>query len=64
MVHVMPELFDISLDEVIGELENEVKMRHRVFGRQVAEQRMMQSTKDRRIARIEKAIEWLRERTP
>lgn len=56
----MTDLLPFTRDEVIAELEREVRKRHEVFGRWVENGFMEQGEKDRRIARIEKAIEWLK----
>lgn len=46
-----------SIDEIIKELEREIKMRKEVFGRWVLQGRMSENTKNKRIQIMEQILE-------
>ena len=46
-----------SIDEIIKELEREIKMRKEVFGRWVLQGRMTENTKNKRIQIMEQILE-------
>lgn len=50
--------------EIIAEIEREIKQRHQVYGRWVAEGKMKQGLKDRRIALMEAARQIVQDATP
>ena len=47
------ELFPVTLEEQIAEVEREIAMRRQVYPRQVASGRMKQGVAERRIATME-----------
>ena len=46
-----------GIDEIIKELEREIKMRKEVFGRWVLQGRMSENTKNKRIQIMEQILE-------
>lgn len=56
----MPELFAPSLDDQITEVWLEIRQRHRVYGRMVADGRMKAEQSERKIAVMEAVLETLR----
>lgn len=46
-----------STEEIIKEIEREIKMRKEVFGRWVLQGRMTENTKDKRIKIMEQILE-------
>lgn len=59
----MADLFPITDQEVVQEMERELRMRHQVYTKQVAARTMKQDTADRRIAIVQKIIGDYRGRT-
>lgn len=56
----MPELFSISVADMLAELQRERTMRVRVYGNQIAQKMLKQEVADRRIAIIDAIIERLK----
>jgi hypothetical protein len=52
----MTDLFPITPAEVVTEMERELKMRHHVYTKQVADKKLSRDTADRRIAIVQKVI--------
>ena len=52
----MAELFSPTPDDVIAEIEREIRMREQVYAKQVAARRMSQTMMDRRIELLREAI--------
>lgn len=52
----MTDLFPITAAEVVKEMERELRMRHHVYTKQVADKKLSQDTADRRIAIVQKVI--------
>jgi hypothetical protein len=49
----MPDLFPVTLDEMVREVEREITLRRRVYPRAVASKRMSQDKADKQIAIME-----------
>lgn len=60
----MADLFPITAAEIIKEMERELRMRHQVYGHQVADGKLKQAVADRRIAIVEKIIADYRNEKP
>ena len=59
----MPDLFEITEQDVIKEIETELGYRARVYPRLVARKVMSQDRADWRNACLRKGLEWIKERT-
>ena len=56
----MQELFPIPLDEQISEVEREIRLRYRVYGRRVSDRKMSQAQANKQIALMEAVLDSLR----
>jgi hypothetical protein len=56
----MQELFPIPLDEQIAEVEREIRLRHRVYGRRVSDRKMSQAQANKQIGLMEAVLDSLR----
>lgn len=57
----MPDLFPVTLPEMIAEVAREIEMRRSVYPRQVAAKLLSQVNADRRIAVMQAVLEKLKE---
>jgi hypothetical protein len=57
----MTDLFAITVDDMIGELEREIATRKRVFPRWVEAKKLSSSEADRRIELLEATVNYLKE---
>lgn len=52
----MPDLFPVTVDDMLAELRREIEVRYRVYPRQVAQKLLSADAMDRRIAIFEALI--------
>jgi hypothetical protein len=57
----MPDLLPVTVDEVVAEIEREIKMRERVYPSQVRAHNISRDTAERRIELMREAIVILRQ---
>jgi hypothetical protein len=58
----MPDLFPVTIDEMVREVEREITLRRRVYPRAVASKRMSQDKADKQIAIMEAVARELQDR--
>lgn len=57
----MAELFEITIQDMIGEVERELRLRQTVYPRRISERKMRQSEADRHMALMRAVLAKLKE---